>query len=176
MVGQQILDLLIGVRIPGGQPIKSTGITLTETQSPRHVGRHRRSLRRLGHRRHSFARHRSGAACCRHLSGFGRADVRLSPPPRDRLSYGLCHRGWLHHGADGARSAHAACSRGWLSWCCPRYSGRGYDLESGAGPSLVSSRAHRHRAAHRLVGRQDSPHAVTFQPTLVEYHGLVAVG
>ena len=39
MVGQQILDLLIGVRIPGGQPIKSTGITLTETQSPRHIGR-----------------------------------------------------------------------------------------------------------------------------------------
>jgi hypothetical protein len=39
MVGQQILDLLIGVRIPGGQPIKSTGITLTETQSPRRIGR-----------------------------------------------------------------------------------------------------------------------------------------
>jgi hypothetical protein len=38
-VGQQILDLLIGVRIPGGQPVKGTGLILTETHSPRRIGR-----------------------------------------------------------------------------------------------------------------------------------------
>ena len=39
MVGQQILDLLIGVRIPGGQPIKRVGLVLTETHTPRGIGR-----------------------------------------------------------------------------------------------------------------------------------------
>ncbi len=72
MVGQQILDLLIGVRIPGGQPTKSSRADLDRNRiSPPHRSKHSRPARWLRRGGRALTRHRLGAARGWHIPGVG---------------------------------------------------------------------------------------------------------
>jgi hypothetical protein len=171
MVGQQILDLLIGVRIPGGQPkvnrsIESSTISVCPSKGGNHErnatsetywSKHWRPSRRLFSRCHSFPRHRRGAARSRHLPAVGPADVRRALAAGDSLSHGLLRRGQLHHSAARAQPAHAARTGGRQRRPCLEHRGHRGHVEPGDWTPLVSSRAGRDRhAVHGWVANSAS--------------------
>ena len=146
MVGQQILDLLIGVRIPGGQPVKGTGLVLTETHSPRRIGRS------VGALLAGFVAVvvLSLATVYRTLDGVVGSYVMARLAPDRPMGHALVG------GLIGVAMSTLGAVVTWNKDLGPRW----YPL------ALIVT----------AMGRQTPRHAVALQPTSVEYHCLVSVG